>query len=476
MKTKNSKKIRIAYLKEFKIEDIIKRDIELVTEPTKELLNWDEIPTVGTDFTPRYKIIKEAKAAPRKAVLYPKYVFLISLILERCMSNRQHSTTLLTIAMREVLGKHYDDMMRTLMDMQIIVRGNDYVVGKHGRTITLINGTMGYMYTQNIKVIEYYEKLHEIINEKNKEEIQEHNNNDEFISSYNESLSRLYLLNKEEALNYINSCTFDNARSKEYYESKIISFDNDDKKIHSIDKNNRIYHYLTNLPKSLKKFFNIKYQCDIHNSHPLLFSLFLIKKYNIDKEILDKLLHIDTDIYNIHYVGKQLCKLLINNELKKKVKSIPIDIFNYIYTTCNGIFWDGFMDIINKMSWVQIDRGEIKVALFREVFYSHRFKSTKGKPFAKVFKRLYPNVWKAIKEIKAADGSETLPNRMMAEESRLFHQILERCYEHGWKVINIHDAIVVLDVEENNFDYHKLIAIMEDVYKANGLYPNISIE
>lgn len=167
---------------------------------------------------------------------------------------------------------------------------------------------------------------------------------------------------------------------------------------------------------------------------------------------------------------------MINNEFKKKVKSIPIDIFNYIYTTCNGIFWDGFMDIINKMSWVQIDRGEIKVALFREVFYSHRFKSTKGKPFAKVFKRLYPNVWKAIKEIKAADGSETLPNRMMAEESRLFHQILERCYEHGWKVINIHDAIVVLDVEENNFDYHKLIAIMEDVYKANGLYPNISIE
>lgn len=475
MKEKKVKKLRIAYLKEYPIEDIIKRHIELVTEPTKELLNWDEIPTVGTDFTPRYKIIKEAKAAPRQAVLYPKYIFLLSLILERCMSNKQHSTTLLTVAMREILGKHYDDMMRTLIDMQIIVRGSDYVVGKHGRTITLINGTMGYMYTRNIQVIEYYEKIHKIISRKNKEEIQNYND-DEFVSKYNESLSLLSLIDKEGALNYINSCTFDSERSKEYYKSKIILFEKDDKKIHSIDKNKRIYHYLTNLPKSLKRFFNIKYQCDIHNSHPLLFSLFLINKYNIDNEILDKLLHINTSVCNNHYVGKQLCKSLVNNELIKKIESVPKDVYNYIYATCSGTFWDGFTDTINKMSWEQIDRGEIKVALFREVFYSHRFKSTKGKPFAKLFKKLYPNVWKAIQQIKAVEGAETLPNRMMAEESRIFHEILERCYQHGWKVINIHDAIIVLDVETNNFDYHELITIMEDVYKSNALYPSISVE
>ncbi|MCL1613708.1 hypothetical protein [Phocaeicola plebeius] len=65
---------------------------------------------------------------------------------------------------------------------------------------------------------------------------------------------------------------------------------------------------------------------------------------------------------------------------------------------------------------------------------------------------------------------------MMAEESRIFHEILERCYQHGWKVINIHDAIIVLDVEANNFDYHELITIMEDVYKSNALYPSISVE
>lgn len=474
MKVKKSKKIRIAYLKEYKIDDIIKRHVQLVTEPTKELLNWDEIPTVGTDFTPQYKIIQDAKVAPRQAILYPKYIFLISLILERCMSNKHRSTNLFTIAMREVLGKHYDDMMRTLSDMQIIVRGNNYVVGKHSRTITLVNGTMGYTYTSNIKVIGYYEKLHEIIREKNKAEIQEHN--DEFISSYNESLSLLSLLDKEEALDYINSCTFDSDRSKEYYESKIILFEKDDKKIHSIDKNKRIYHYLTNLPRSLKRFFNIKYQCDIHNSHPLLFSLFLIKKYNIDNDILNNLLHIDIGTYNNHYVGKQFYKSLVNKELKNKIKSIPKDIFNYIYATCNGTFWDEFIDIINKMSWEQKDRGEIKIALFREVFYSHRFKTTKGKPFAKLFKKLYPNVWKTIQQIKTAEGAETLPNRMMAEESRLFRLILERCYEHGWKVINIHDAIVVLDVEANNFDCCELITIMEDVYKANGLYPSIAVD
>lgn len=470
-----TQKIRIAYLEDYSIDDIIKKHIELVTEPTKELLNWDEIPTVGTDFTPKYKVIKEGKAAPRKAVLYHKYIFLISLILERCMSNKYRSTTLHTIAMREVLGKHYDDMMRTLVNMQIIQRGDEYVVGKHSRIIMLINGKMGYMYTPNIKVIGYFKKLHEIIGIKKKEEIKNYND-DEFISRYNESLLLLSLVDKEGALNYINSCTFESERSKEYYKSKIMLFDNDDKKIHSIDKNKRIYHYLTNLPKSLKRFFNIKYQCDIHNSHPLLFSLFLINKYNIDNEILDKLLHINISIYNNHYVGKQLCNLLIDKELIKKAKTIPRDVYNYIYTTCNGTFWDEFIDIIKHMSWEQKDRGEVKVALFREVFYSNRFKTTKGKPFAKLFKKLYPNVWKLIKQIKDADGAESLPNRMMEEESRLFHEILARCYQHGWKVINIHDAIVVLDVEANNFDYHELITIMEDVYKSNGLYPSISVE
>ena len=68
--------------------------------------------------------------------------------------------------------------------------------------------------------------------------------------------------------------------------------------IHSIDDNNRIYHYMTNLPRDLKCFFNIKYQCDIRNSHPLLFNLFLIDKYNISDDIIRYLLQIDGNITN----------------------------------------------------------------------------------------------------------------------------------------------------------------------------------
>ena len=192
---------------------------------------------------------------------------------------------------------------------------------------------------------------------------------------------------------------------------------------------------------------------------------------NISNDIIYYLLQIDGDIVDNHYLGKQLCNSLKSNNIEFDKKSIPIDVLKYIYSTSKGLFWDNFLDLFEDM-----ERSEIKQKMFCEVFYSKKSKSTRFKPFAKIFKEHYPSVWQTIKELKSEDADK-LPNEMMAHESRLFNQILVECYKRNWKVISIHDAIIVLDVESNNhFDLDELIAIMTNVYQSNKLHSTISID
>lgn len=468
-KKKSITEMRIAILldEDLSIDSIINRHIELVSNPTISSYMIDIV-----DGKPIFEenVVREAKPAPRKAILYPKYIYLLHSIIMRCRADKCHFTKLSYKTMIEVLGKHYTDMLRTLEDMGIIGITTAYEIGKFGRSILLRNWNIGYTITKNKKVIEYAQKIKELVGEHTEEDLKDYGD-DEFIRNYQESLALLQLTKKSKALDYIKTKKYLNDKSKEYYLGKIESFEYDNKMIHSIDANNRIYHYMTNLPRDLKCFFNIKYQCDISNSHPLLFNLFLIDKYNISNDVIYYLLQIDGDIVDNHYLGKQLYNSLNNNNIEFDKKSIPIDVLKYIHSTSKGLFWNNFLDLFEDM-----ERSEIKQKMFCEVFYSKNSKSTRFKPFAKIFKEHYPSVWQTIKELKAEDADK-LPNEMMAHESRLFHQILVECYKRNWKVISIHDAIIVLDVELNNhFDLDELIAIMTNVYQSNRLHSTISID
>jgi hypothetical protein len=42
-----------------------------------------------------------------------------------------------------------------------------------------------------------------------------------------------------------------------------------------------------------------------------------------------------------------------------------------------------------------------------------------------------------------------LANTLMALESRIIREVLQRLWDEGYKVLNIHDSIFVLDVLEN---------------------------
>ena len=469
--------INRAYLTDVNLDDIITRHIELVTS-SKVHYEWIDGGKPDDRWGVRMGefatiVDKEGKKPPRKAILIQKYKFLIHDIIMRCRASKDNSVQLNYTRYVTVLGKVYGDMLHTLNDLELIHLSNTYTMGKSSRHISLNNWNIGFVDDDNIKVIEYLDRLKATYRESVKK-FTSKGDNSAFIKRYNECLSKLELADKAGALEYIEGrkSSFTNEHSYNYYKSRIEDFDKGDLMVSSIDSNGRIYHYLTNLPKSLKRFFNIRCQLDIANSHPVLFSYFLIKEYNINNDIIDFFNKLDIkDIIEYHNKGKELRKLLKNNRIEvQDTRVLPNDVLQYIFVTMKGRFWDDFVEVFKTM-----DRGEVKSTLFREVFYSHST-TTRNREYAKQFAQIYPNVWHSIRMMKKVSKGN-LPNQMMSFESRLFGKILRRCFEKDWCVVSIHDAIIILDVVENgNLDIDELRGIMMEEYARCGLYPTISIE
>ena len=66
---------------------------------------------------------------------------------------------------------------------------------------------------------------------------------------------------------------------------------------------------------------------------------------------------------------------------------------------------------------------------------------------------------------------------MMSFESRLIRLVLEECWRRGYRVVNIHDALIVLQVEKNmDVTVDELKSIIETVYHRSMLYPSVKVE
>ena len=66
---------------------------------------------------------------------------------------------------------------------------------------------------------------------------------------------------------------------------------------------------------------------------------------------------------------------------------------------------------------------------------------------------------------------------MMKAESILFKPIIEKCWRRGWKVVNLHDALIVFDVKENEaVEVKDLKSIIEEQYNKYHLLPKVKLE
>ena len=139
-----------------------------------------------------------------------------------------------------------------------------------------------------------------------------------------------------------------------------------------------------------------------------------------------------------------------------------------------GLFWDTAIpdEMVNEKKLL---RSDIKVLMFREVFYSKKL-TARGKEYAKMFVKDFPNVYKVVRASKKENRTK-LANAMMAIESELFGKILTELYAKKFKVISIHDAIVVLNVKQNIQCTEEVVKqVITDVYRKYGLHPDISVD
>lgn len=490
------KKIQIWKLIDISIDDIVEKHIEIITNPTVELQNYNELINMGgfghqeeeiTEVEPIYKIVKEAKGMPKKTILYHKYLFLVHQIIYHSRKNEKGYVYINTHLYREIIGASIFQMLYVLKELHIIYLSASYKIGECSRTIELLDWNITCDYTINKTVIDYYNKFIKLCIierkkqcDKNLENIFNVSSEDDcirFITAYNDSLLQTKLLNDKTVYkSLLSKDDYSSEQSKHFYLSKIEDWKNDiSQGITSIDKNGRIYHYFTNIPSSLKCCFNFKFSIDISNSHPLLLSKLLTKYYNIDNIIPNLLYNTISSIITTNHINHYGC-LNLHKALKDfglerdKFIDIPNDVLYYIMLVETGQFWEKMMSVIKGKS-----RREVKQTLFGEVFYGKRL-NARGYKYAPIFVKMFPNVWHVLRNLKKQDRTQ-LPNQLMKEESRLFTTILTECFKRGWAVISIHDCIIVLDVEKNaEVQISDVQGIIENVYHEEGLYPTVKVE
>ena len=430
------------------------------------------------------EVKKEKKTVvKREKLLAKKYEFLIHTIIKRVLNNDNGMAYLHSAILQNVFGKDYRKMLDNLFKMGILHSDGYY---------SLDEKTYGYYFAPSVRftytlhpstyLSDYDEKLNKCLlpyQTKEEQDNKQRLENDYLYSRYNDSLKYLKLQYVDEAVSFVTSHIFPTDKSNEYYVRVIDRYMDGDFHITSIDDNKRIYSIATSTPRLLKPFLNIRCSLDIHNSHPLLFNSILMSYYDISTSLMDRIYPIYEQIYtsNVesHNVKRFLRKTLITNNIEEEnIKSIPIDVLYYMYLTSMGLFWNVAIpnEIVEAKSLL---RSDIKILMFREVFYSKNL-TARGKEYAKLFAKEFPYVYKVVRESKRENRTK-LANDMMKIESELFGKILVGLYAKKFKVISIHDAIVVLDVKQNEKCTEEVVKqVMTDVYRKYGLHPDISVD
>lgn len=432
-----------------------------------------------------------------------KCMYLQDAIIRRAYSKRNNKTfSMRADLLRSVIGKEYRTMLMVLIEMEYIELGDGhggtdkptyYQTGKYSTIYTLRNVEVcktELFYNAAIK--KYKEKTVEGIKKLNDKYtypyiIKAHG--EPFLKRYLTSLDHIRIEDRGGLNAYIKEKVKDNINAEPYYHYVVNQLDKKDKDIFRIDVSGRVYHILTNLDRELKQYLNIDFSLDCKNSHPLLFNYFIFNKlkisslssFNISKSlstlIPDKVYHND---------GKYLRNILINNNIENNdVAKMSDDELEYVYMTSTGQLWD---DICSRHP--DLERSEVKVEMFKAVFYSHSPVADRWSDYAQDFKSRFPSVYRLIgdwkRELKKDEvteymavhhlpidrGSSSLSIAMMALEADIFTTILKRLYAKRWNAVHIHDCIVVPKDENRNHPTIEAVReIMSEVYREFGLAP-----
>ena len=262
----------------------------------------------------------------------------------------------------------------------------------------------------------------------------------------------------------------------------------------------RLHTNLTNIQSDLRHFITWKGQklvnIDISNSQPYIScKLFSNSFYKTDNEKLNlqesikKLIKIESQEINKHKTKKHSktksqkanknLKEIYNNYLMLAKTIQPTDIQDdtkrYIDLVKQGQLYDFLQDSFSKKLGIQKhSRKEVKASVFQVLFTDNRFIGQMNAAPKRLFKELFPNVYRVFAEYKRKDAS-FLPRLLQHLEATLILDIIcKRISEERPDVplFTIHDSITTTIP---NVEYVKEV-MTEELTRHVGIRPNLKTE
>lgn len=403
--------------------------------------------------------------------------------------------------MRSVIGAEYKVMLCVLQKMGYLWLGDGeggkkakkqrfYKHGSYSKLYSLgVDVEVEIVKIYNKRLCDYKKKTSRMIQQMREDVVYpaiDRKYGKSFRRNYMASLNAVNLVDEAGLNRYIEWSILDEPGRKFYYSYVCEQLKSKFKYIQKIDNAGRIYHVLTNLERELKQFLNIGISADCKNSHPLLFCYFIYRWRGVGVEDARKISFELRACNGCDVIG--LRRYLANKGVLETVTDLLYDDdLEYICLASQGRLWDEVAE-----SHPELDRNVIKVNMFSQVFYSNTKQVYSWKPYARDFKARFPHVYSLVaywkSKIVAPDveaymlendlyvdkdrSTTALSVAMMNLEARIFVKILKRLYSRGWKVVHIHDCIIVPRICGGVLpDSEELLAIMESVYNEFGLFP-----
>ena len=275
-------RIVIAYLRDLDLDKVVERHIREVCFQTE--VDYKTLTCTGAS-TPVFTTVKAYPKA-NVTIMKQKYMFLLHIIITRCLESNRNKCTLNSLFFtHHIFHDQFTPMIYNLCQMGIISCGA-YNAGtysvvkgrkekKESTPYYLMDWNIDYAESTNVRLIKWSKELTKH-NKNNKKKYKR----SAFTDNYNKSLKEVRLVDRDGALLYIND-HFKKDTHEYHYNMRFINNIDQANIIYSIDDQGRIYHILTSLPKLLRRYYNIKFEFDIANSHPMLFNALLIQYYKL---------------------------------------------------------------------------------------------------------------------------------------------------------------------------------------------------
>jgi len=311
-----------------------------------------------------------------------------------------------SLILRKKYGMYYNSYINYLIDNDFISLVSNYYVGKKTKTYQI-----NYFDVSKLIRVNIYDKI--LLKKHSKKYLEQS------ITDFNNSPIPLDI--RKKIVNDIYLVNIDYDKSLEILDNL--------KERNEIDDNKYYKNLLSILGiKNNNIFFKFDSYGRFHSNFTILKKIIRQKYLKIDGDDVCELDIVNSQPFFLSIIIK---KNMVNYKEFK-------DVMRYIFVVNNGIIYDDLVDRVNSIK----NRTDAKKLMYRVLFG----KNNDSILPSKIFKGLYPNVYKFIKKYKEDKGDyKIMSNDLQRIESEfIFSNVIDKIIKKNKniKIITIHDSII----------------------------------